>query len=134
MSMNNPIVLRLTPKQDLKIELDNLVKNLNLEAAYIITCVGSLERANLRFASRSDGTELIGKFEIVALSGVMSLHGSHYHIAISDDLGKTIGGHLLPGCLIYTTAEIVIGTITDRVFNRVLDPNTGYKELLIEPK
>ncbi|MEH2445742.1 MAG: DUF296 domain-containing protein [Nostoc sp.] len=34
--------------------------------------------------------------------------GVHLHIAISDQEGKTIGGNLDDGCIIYTTTEIVI--------------------------
>jgi predicted DNA-binding protein with PD1-like motif len=65
--------------------------------------------------------------------GTLSLHGIHLHISISDKNGKTIGGHLVEGCIIYTTAEIVIGTSEDFIFMRAVDQNTGYKELEIKP-
>ena len=56
------------------------------------------------------------------------------HIAIADQLGKTLGGHLDNGCIIYTTAEIVIGTSNEFNFIRTIDQQTGYKELEIVPK
>jgi len=50
-----------------------------------------------------------------------------FHICISDSTGKTIGGHLLEGCKIYTTAEIVIGTTTTYEFTRKKDGKTAGK-------
>ena len=125
------ISLRLHPGQDLKIELDRLAREYQLEAACIIACVGSLTTARLRFANREDATELTGHFEIVSLEGVFSKYGSHFHIAIADGSGRTMGAHLLEGSVIYTTAEIVIGVVADTSFKRELDPQTGYTELSI---
>lgn len=127
------IALRLTPQQDLKAELDHLVRKQTIEAACILTCVGSLTKAILRLANQSQASIYKGQFEIVSLTGVMSRHGSHYHIAIADETGQTIGGHLLEGCLIYTTAEIVIGVLPNLSFRREYDAVTGYNELAIYP-
>lgn len=128
----NVIALRLKPQQDLKAELDAFVVNRNVEAACIVTCVGSLTRAVLRLAGRSEATIFDDRFEIVSLTGVMSHYGSHYHISIADGTGCTYGGHLLAGCLVYTTAEIVIGIIPNLAFKRDYDAETGYRELRID--
>jgi uncharacterized protein len=127
------IVLRLTPQQDLKAELDAYVQQQNLEAACILTCVGSLTQATLRQANQSASTLYSGYFEIVSLTGLMSKHGSHYHMAIADNSGQTIGGHLLKGCLIYTTAELVIGVMPQLSLRREPDVVTGFRELAIRP-
>jgi uncharacterized protein len=127
------IVLRLTPQQDLKAELDAYVQQQNLEAACILTCVGSLTQATLRQANQSASTLYSGYFEIVSLTGLMSKHGSHYHMAIADNIGQTIGGHLLKGCLIYTTAELVIGVMPQLSLRREPDAATGFRELAIRP-
>lgn len=121
--------LRLHPGQDLKIEIDRLVDKNEIEAACILTCVGSLTTAMLRFANQETSERLDGHFEIVSLTGVLSRHGSHYHIAIADERGTTYGAHLMEGCKIYTTAEIVIGIIPACSFLRTFDPQTGYPEL-----
>jgi predicted DNA-binding protein with PD1-like motif len=126
--------LRLKPNQDLKDTLKNFVTSNNIEAGFILTTVGSLKQATLRFANQNDSKVLQDKFEIVALVGTLSTHGIHLHISISDKDGKTIGGHLEKGCLIYTTAEIVIGVSEDFIFVRTVDENTGYKELEIQPR
>lgn len=96
--MLRPIALRLQPGQDLKAELDNLVQSSSIEAACILTCAGSLTKAVLRYANQEQAIELDGHFEIVSLTGTLSKHGSHYHIAIADGCGRTIGAHLLEGC------------------------------------
>ena len=125
------IALRLTPSQDLKQALDSFVQTQELEAACILTCVGSLTRAALRLAGQEETTVYEGKFEIVSLVGVMSRHGGHYHMAIADSTGRTMGGHVMEGCQIYTTAEIIIGVIPQVSFRREYDPATGYSELTI---
>lgn len=127
------LAIRLKPQQDLKAELDQFVRKQSLSAACIVTCVGSLTQATLRHANQPNGTVYQGHFEIVSLTGVMSVHGSHYHIAIADSSGATTGGHLLEGCLIYTTAEIVIGVLPQLQFAREFDEATGFKELAIYP-
>ncbi|NJL38869.1 MAG: DNA-binding protein [Leptolyngbyaceae cyanobacterium RM2_2_4] len=124
-------VLRLTPQQDLKAELDAFAYQSSLEAGCIITCVGSLSKAVLRFAGESAESVCEGKFEIVSLTGTLSRHGSHYHICLADSTGQTLGGHLLKGCLVYTTAEIVVGILPDLSFRREHDSMTGYRELAV---
>ncbi len=129
--MLRTISVRLHPGQDLLVELDRIVIDNNIEAACIVTCVGSLTTAKLRFANQSNPAEMHGHFEIVSLTGVLSKHGSHYHISISNENGQTFGAHLLEGCIIYTTAEIVIGVLSGTRFLRTFDPQTGYPELEI---
>jgi uncharacterized protein len=123
--------IRLRPNDDLKMSLHALAQDRNLAAAYVVTCVGSLRRAVLRYADQHQAATLDGKFEITSLVGTFSTQGGHYHISISDEFGRTFGGHLMDGCLINTTAEIVIAVLPNVDFLRELDPATGYKELTI---
>ncbi len=110
------------------------------ESAFIVTAVGSLERATIRLAnaSRTDGNDTGGndiitynqRFEVVSLVGTFSADGSgcHVHIALSDAEGNTIGGHLMDGT-VFTTCEIVMGTADNVKFSRIMDDSTGYNEL-----
>lgn len=125
------VALRLTPGQDLKKEIDRFIDQNHITAACILTCVGSLTRANLRYANQEASRVLSGHFEIVSLTGVLSTSGSHCHICISDGSGKTFGAHLMDGSTVYTTAEIVIGILPGLEFLRTHDPETGYPELEI---
>lgn len=123
--------LRLHPNDDLKIALGDYAREHNWQAACIVTCVGSLRQAALRFANQPGAAIRAGKFEIVSLVGTFSIHGGHYHLSISDERGQLLGGHLMDGCLINTTAEIVVGVLPGLRFLREPDPATGYKELAI---
>ena len=109
----NTYALRLRPGDDPKAALDALAEARAWEAASVLTCVGSLRKAVLRFANQEDAVTLTGHFEIVSLTGVFSRHGGHYHIAIADGAGRTYGAHLMDGSEIYTTAEIVLAVLDD---------------------
>lgn len=122
------VALRLTPGQDLKAELLRLAGERNWEAACIVTCVGSLQRAHLRLADASEGTWIEEKLEIVSLVGTFSKSSGHFHLAVSDSSGRTTGGHLLEGSQIYTTAEIIVLPLPHYRFQRTFDPATGYPE------
>lgn len=124
-------VIRLKPHEDLKISLQKFAVENRIKAGVIVTCVGSLEQYNMRFANQKVGSSRKGHFEIVSLTGTLSESGAHLHISVSDPAGVTTGGHLLDGNLIFTTAEIAIAELTDLVFDRVLDPASGYPELTI---
>lgn len=125
---------RLTPGQDLKKEIDAFACRENLQAGFIITCVGSLQHVKIRPANQQAALERKEKFEIVSLVGTLSPDGSHLHIALSDSLGNNIGGHLLEGNLVYTTAEIVLGEAEHLQFRREVDPVTTYKELTVKKR
>lgn len=122
-------VLRLSPGQDLRQELLRLAREQQWEAASVVTCVGSLRQAHLRWADAREGSWRHEKFEIVSLVGTFDQRGGHFHVSLGDSQGQTWGGHLLDGCLVYTTAEIVILPLPHYRFLRVLDPETGYPEL-----
>ena len=125
--------LRLKPDQDLRQSLKTFSEEQNIKAGFILTAIGSLKQATIRFANQSVSTALPNKFEILSLNGTLATTGVHLHICISDKEGKTIGGHLDNGCIVYTTAEIVIGASEEFSFIRTIDEQTGYKELEIIP-
>jgi uncharacterized protein len=126
--------LRLKPGQDLRTSIETYVKENNIAAGWLVTCAGSLTDYNIRFANQPNGSTGSGHFEIVSLTGTLSTNGSHIHISISDSTGRTIGGHLLQGCTIYTTAEIVIQSSPNLLFKREKDGSTPWEELQIEKK
>lgn len=126
------VAFRLSPDADLKQSLSDYCIAHQIDAACVISCVGSLRCARIRFADCAEGTVLDEKLEIVSLVGTVSQHGCHFHIAVSDGQGRVSGGHLMEGSQIYTTAEIVLGMVPDVIFKREHDIQTGYKELKIE--
>ena len=128
----NVYALRLSPNQDLRKELENICSAENWSSAWIVTCVGSLTQVHLRMAGATERTLLKGPFEITSLVGTLSQDGVHIHTTIADSTGRTIGGHLCEESKIFTTAEIVIGYDSNMIFERKLDPNTGYDELHVQ--
>ena len=126
--------LRLRPGQDLKQSLQEFVAAQQIQAGFILTTVGSLQQATLRLANQPTSETFLGKFEIVSLVGTLARNGSHLHLAIADSTGKTLGGHVVEGCIIYTTAEIVIGASEELIFDRSFDEQTRFYELEIKDK
>lgn len=125
---------RLKPGQDLKMELIRYCQEHNLYAACVVSSVGSLEKATLRLADGKEVTEFLGPFEIVSLTGTLSSESGHFHISLSNTQGAVIGGHLMNGCIIKTTAEIVLLENSELQFVREFDGSTGYKELVVRKR
>lgn len=123
---------RLRPGEDLRKEIINFVDQQKIEAGWIMTCVGSLTQTNLRLANQSDGTKSKGHFEIVSLTGTVSINCSHLHMSVSDSLGHVMGGHLMDENIVYTTAEIVIGESKKHIFTREKDGTTEWPELQVK--
>ena len=125
-------IFRLKPGGDLWVEINRFLETNKVQAGFILTCAGSLQQTRIRFADQDHFTDIHGKHEIVALVGTLSIYGSHVHIALSDGEGRTIGGHIgEPGCLVYTTAEIVIGVVPGLRFVREPCAESGYDELVV---
>jgi len=72
--------------------------------------------------------------EIVSLTGTLSPDGLHIHIGLAQADGGCIGGHLADGCIVNTTAELVIGEASEFDFRRLPDAATGYAELSVSPR
>lgn len=126
--------LRLHPGDDLRAALLAFVASQRLQAGAVLTCVGSLTTLCLRLANQEAATTYQGHFEIVSLAGTLSASGgSHLHLSASDGTGRTLGGHLLAGCRVYTTAEIVLAALPELQFAREPDPAFGYHELVVRP-
>jgi uncharacterized protein len=122
---------RLLPGQDLRQELCAYVESNGVGAAAVLTCVGSLTQTALRYAGRRDGSMRSGRFEIVSLVGTLGEGGAHLHVSLADENGAMFGGHVLEGCLVQTTAEVVLLELPGVAFDREPDPETGYRELVI---
>ena len=122
---------RLKSVQDLFDSIESVVRDKQIEAGCVLSGIGSLTRFTVRLADRDVPTEYEGHFEIVSLTGLVSVHGSHLHISVSDGDGRTIGGHLVSGCKIYTTAEIVLAKFTDEIYKREFAQDSGYDELVV---
>ena len=113
-------------------------------SACILTAVGSLSQVQLRMAnagstsSKEDDPDSCFRtwtenLEIVSLVGTFTKDAKHLHMSISDKSGTVYGGHVVSGT-VYTTCEVVLGTIQNVSFEREMDERTGYKELVVSHK
>lgn len=131
-------VLRLLPGQDLRLSLEGafaeLAKTHAINAACIVSAMGSLSRAVLRYADKPLGSDINAPLELLMLSGTLSPDGAHLHGSVADEHGEVRGGHVMPGCVVRTTAEIVIALLPGWEFRRELDAATGFKELSARPR
>jgi uncharacterized protein len=122
---------RLLPGQDLKAELTAFLQEQKIEAAALLSVVGSLRTTRLRLAGAKTVLEETGPREVLSLSGTLSQHGSHLHLSVSNEKGECKGGHLMDGCIINTTMELIIGELPEHVFHRAPDTETGFDELVV---
>ena len=127
-------VRRLVRCNDLREELLSFAAKHEMRSGVVLSLVGSLSTAVLRLAGGTEETEFQGPVEIVGATGTIAADGLHIHLAIADGKGTTYGGHLLPGCLVETTVEMVILDCSKQWrFDRAHDAATGYKELVATP-
>lgn len=124
-------VFRLTRGQDLLCGIQDYAKAHDIAAGCVLSCVGCVTSARVRDAGGVNIREIPEAMEIVSVTGTVSSARTHLHIALSrEDLG-TLGGHMIKGCLVNTTAEIVLLELEDVLFGAAYDPQTGYDELTI---
>ena len=129
--MITPIATRLTRGQDLKLELQKLVTKHNVAAGSIASCVGCVSQINLRLANANHTKLIQAPFEIVSVMATLTPNHQHVHISVANENGDVIGGHLLEGTIIATTAELIIHRYETLTFSREHDDSTGYTELTI---
>lgn len=126
--------LRLIPGDDLRAALEDTVRAHALPAAFVLQGIGSLSVAQLRYAGVDRPAELRGDLEILTLAGSLSADGAHLHMSVSDRDGRVFGGHVAKGCIVRTTAEILIASLPGFRFSRETDPRSGFPELVVRPR
>lgn len=143
------VTLRLKPRDDVLRILQGYVVEQGISACAIVSAVGSLTEAAIRYANQPEATLLQGHFEICSLSGTLECAapgvalngvagaaegGAHVHLSISDGAGRMIGGHMMAGCRVYTTLEVVLLLLDDLTFTREHCDMSGWPELVIRAR
>lgn len=123
--------LRLHPGDDLREAVMTALRASGQEAGFVLQGIGSLSVAQLRYAGQPAATELRGDLEILTLAGSLSPDGAHLHMSVSDARGRVSGGHVGVGCIVRTTAELLLALLPGQRFTREHDLRTGYPELKI---
>ena len=129
-----PVPLRLRPGEDLRESLERLLTARGCEAAFVLAGIGSLAAVRLRFAGEAEPSTIDGAVEMLTLSGSLSPTSSHLHMSVAGADGRVLGGHVAHGCIVRTTAEVLVALLPDWSMTRVPDPATGYPELVVQRK
>jgi uncharacterized protein len=142
---------RLRPGADIVVSIKSAAiaasQSTNACTAFVVlSCVGSVSSLTLRMANAIATTDTSTSspflswnepLEIVSLVGTIAVatkenpeqHVSfHLHMSVSDKNGNVYGGHFVKG-IVYTTMELILGSIANVQFHRIYDPSTGYREL-----
>ncbi len=125
--------IRLLPGHDLRRALEAALAERGGGAAFVLSGIGSLAPAILRLAGATELRAITADTEILSLSGSIAVNGSHLHATVSDAQGAVIGGHVAYGCIVRTTAEVLLALLPDWRFSREHDAATGYDELVVRP-
>ena len=124
-------VFRLRRGSDLLKALQEYARTRRIAAGTVVSGVGCVTRARVRDASGVTVRELNEPLEIDSLMGTLSAARTHLHIALAREDLTVLGGHLMEGCIVNTTAEVVLLELDGVRFGAERDGETGYDELAI---
>lgn len=144
------MVMRLAPGCDLIKSLEEIAKREKLRSGLVLSGAGSLRQVTLRNVRLfPDEFPIMDRnriytpkkepLELLSLSGNISRKDGevyvHCHVTVSSGLddGRAYGGHLIEGCVVFSTCEVIIAEITGLEMKRSIDPETHALELYLEP-
>ena len=114
----------------LLLSIRTLCEREKIDAAVVLSAVGCVSRAVLRDAGGVNLRSVDEPCEIVSLNGTASRTRCHLHLVLSREDLSTMGGHMMPGCIVNTTCELVLGVLEHMRFDVEQDAQTGYDELI----
>ncbi|MBC7938245.1 MAG: DNA-binding protein [Chitinophagaceae bacterium] len=77
---------------------------------------------------------LEGDVEVLTLCGSVGVAGAHLHLSVAGADGQVLGGHAGCGCIVRTTAELMLLLLPGWDFGREPDAATGFDELVARPR
>jgi len=107
------VFARLYEDEDLLEVIASTSKQARISAGSF-TLIGTLKKAKIGFYHEGnyEPIEIAKPLEIVSCIGNISLKEKapivHAHIVVSDKKGQAFGGHVLSGCLISVTGELML--------------------------
>ena len=104
------VPIHLEPGSDLRVSLEQLAADQGA-AGFVLGVVGNLSRAAFQCPGRPGPSVLEGDLEIITLQGTLAPHGVHLHLSLSDGDCQVWGGHLEPGTLIRSGADLLVGLL-----------------------
>jgi len=121
------IFARFFENEDLLETISRVAKQNDVDSGFFFL-IGTLKKAVLGYYKERKylSLEKAGPLEIASCVGNISVKEKselvvHGHIVVSDQEGKAFGGHVLPGCLVDATAELVLVKVQNGVLRREFD-------------
>ena len=121
---------RLHRGNDLFKSIQALAREQHIGAGVVLSAVGCISEGVVRDASGVTLHRIDEPCEIVSLNGTVSEVRCHLHITLSKEDLSTVGGHLVEGCIVNTTCELVLGVLDSWRIDKEFDEQTGYDELI----
>ena len=124
------LITRLLPGEDILGSIEKIANENRIQSAHL-NMIGAVSRVHLGYFDRElnaykDFT-VEEDLEIVSGIGNISKHDGKYivhaHIVAADENGRCYGGHLLVGCQVSVTLELIITEIPE--LTRARDEKTG---------
>ena len=115
-NIDRVIVARLEMGEDLYKALSELALRKGIKAASL-TVIGAVNAAKLGVyeGGKYEYMEHAGALEIASCTGNVTLKEGkplvHAHAVLTDHKGNVLGGHLVEGCTVSPTAEVVMNIL-----------------------
>ena len=132
--MYNCICVRLKRGDDIKTEIQRIAIEQEIKCGAVLSAVGCVSSAVVRDAGGVELRHINQNCEIVSLMGTVSQIRSHLHISLAKQDLTVIGGHLMEGCIVNTTCELIITHIDNYEIDTQFDSTTGYNEAIFNRK
>ncbi|MFW9907058.1 MAG: PPC domain-containing DNA-binding protein [Candidatus Thorarchaeota archaeon] len=126
------VVVRMVPGEDILETLEDLAKKLEIRAGYLML-IGAISGATLGYfdlEKKQYKSFIIDKdLEVTSCIGNIAVGRDgnpivHAHIVVADEQGKSFSGHLMRGCRVSVTIEVIL-TILDGKLERAPDNTSG---------
>ncbi|MFQ5832108.1 MAG: PPC domain-containing DNA-binding protein [Candidatus Thorarchaeota archaeon] len=131
-AVKGAIISRMEPGEDILNTIETVAANHGIKSGQL-SLIGAVSRAKLGYFDRASGEYkdfvVDRDLEVVSCVGNISHTRDgrlvvHAHIVVADENGKCYGGHLLAGCEVSVTIELVILEMESEIF-RAKDELTG---------
>jgi len=123
------VFARLLEDEDLLDTITRVAVQAKVSAGFF-SLIGTLKTSKLGFFHEGEykTIEMHQPLEIVSCLGNVSVKEgkafAHAHAAVSDEKGKVFGGHVMPGCLIGVTGELILVEVAGIRLLRKFDQKT----------
>ncbi len=137
--LKSVIISRMNPGDDILKTIERVAQEHNVRSGQI-TLIGAVSRAKLGYFDRESGKykefSIDRDLEVVSGMGNISRLEDdsvvvHAHLVVSNDEGRCWGGHLMGGCEVSVTIELVIIETASNL-RRARDEATGLNLLDIK--